>query len=406
MEILSHTPKSNPSLTHGLLWLMTIGSGLVIANLYYNQPLLRLIADDLGESEAATSRIAMVTQLGYATGLLFIVPLGDMFRRKRIILTDFAFILISLLAVALSPSLTVITIASFALGLTSVIPQIFLPLTAQLSKPGEAPKNMATVITGLLIGMLLSRVFSGILAEYAGWRSVYFTAWVVLFIYGIILAIQLPEIQPTFKGTYSQLMRSILHYVRILPDLRMSALRGALTFGSFSMLWGTLAFQLSSPPFYAGSDVARAMGLIGVLGAVAANITGRITNKYGQNRILTIGACVLLLSWLIFGVAGSTYAGIITGIIVLDMAQQTMNISNQSLIFKTHPEATNRINTAYMVSFFTGGAIGTFVGGTAWGMYGWMGVVVSGFTFILVCLLAHLIYLKTIKSKSYKDAIS
>lgn len=403
MEILSHIKTGNPPLTRGLLWLMTIGSGLVIANLYYSQPLLRLIADDLGESEAATSRIAMVTQLGYATGLLLIVPLGDMFRRKRIILIDFVFILISLLAVALSPSLIIITIASYFLGLTSVIPQIFLPLTAQLSKPGEAPKNMARVITGLLIGMLLSRVFSGILAEYAGWRSVYFTALVVLLIFGIILAFRLPEIQPTFKGTYRQLMRSILHYVRILPDLRMAALRGALTFGSFSMLWGTLAFQLSSPPFYAGSDIAGAMGLIGVIGAVAANITGRITNKYGQNTIITAGACILLLSWLIFGFAGSTYAGIIIGIIFLDMAQQAVNISNQSLIFKTHPEATNRINTAYMVSFFTGGAIGTFVGGTAWGLYGWTGVVVSGFTFILVCLLAHLIYLKTIKSKTDKE---
>lgn len=399
MEEMLHSKTGIPPLTRELLWLMTIGCGLVIANLYYSQPLLRLIADDLGESEAATSRIAMVTQLGYATGLLFIVPLGDMFRRKRIILIDFAFILLSLLAVALSRTLEMVIVSSFFLGLTSVIPQVFLPLTAQLSKPGEAPKNMATVITGLLTGMLLSRVFSGILAEYTGWRSVYFTALVILFIYGIILAARLPEIQPTFKGTYHQLMRSILHYVRILPDLRMASLRGALTFGSFSMLWGTLAFQLNSPPFNAGSDVAGAMGIIGVLGAVAANVTGRVTNKYGQNTILTIGACSLLLSWVIFGLAGSTYAGIIIGIIILDMAQQAMNISNQSLIFKTHPEATNRINTAYMVSFFTGGAIGTFVGGTAWGMYGWTGVVVSGFTFILVCLLTHLIYLKTIKSK-------
>lgn len=180
---MSHSETGIPPLTRGLLCLMTIGCGLVIANLYYSQPLLRLIADDLGESEVATSRIAMVTQLGYAIGLLFIVPLGDMFRRKRIILIDFAFILLSLLAVALSRTLEMVLVSSFFLGLTSVIPQVFLPLTAQLSKPGEVPKNMATVITGLLTGMLLSRVFSGILAEYTGWRSVYFTALVTLFIY-------------------------------------------------------------------------------------------------------------------------------------------------------------------------------------------------------------------------------
>lgn len=386
-----------PSLSRSLLWMMTIGSGLVVANLYYNQPLLRLIADDFGESEAATSRIAMFTQLGYATGLLLIVPLGDMFRRKRIIVTDFIFMLLSLLAVAFSPSLTLITISSFLLGLTSIIPQIFLPLTAQLSKPGDAPKNMAMVITGLLIGMLLSRVFSGILAEYTSWRVVYLTALALLLVFGVILSIRLPEVEPTFKGSYRQLMYSILHYVSILPDLRMAAFRGALTFGSFSMLWATLAFQLSSPPFNAGSDIAGAMGLIGVVGAVAANVTGRITNKYGQNTILTAGSCVLLLSWLILGVAGTTYFGIITGIILLDMGQQAMNISNQSLIFKTHPEATNRINTAYMVSFFCGGALGTLVGGVAWGAYGWNAVVLSGFSFIAVTLLAHLIYLKWMK---------
>ncbi|MDR0612131.1 MAG: MFS transporter [Dysgonamonadaceae bacterium] len=399
MNEQSQINAENSPLTRGLLWLMTIGSGLVIANLYYNQPLLSLIANDLGESETATSRIAMLTQLGYAAGLLFIVPLGDMFRRKRIILTDFGFILLSLLAVALSPSLAMITAASFFLGLSSVIPQIFIPLTAQLSKPGEAPKNIATVVTGLLTGMLLSRVFSGILAEYIGWRAVYLTAMVVLFCFGIILVVRLPEIQPAFRGTYKQLMGSILHYVRILPDLRMAALRGALTFGSFSMLWSTLAFQLNSPPFNAGSDVAGAMGLIGVLGAVAANITGRLINRYGQNILLTVGACVLLFSWVIFGVAGSTYAGLITGIILLDMGQQTMNVSNQSLIFKTHPEATNRINTAYMVTFFIGGAAGTFVGGVAWGMYGWKGVAVSGIIIILVCLFAHLIYVSMKKKK-------
>lgn len=394
MEKVLHANNEKPPLTRGLLWLMAIGSGLVLANLYYNQPLLSLIADDLGESEAATSRIAMITQLGYATGLLFIVPLADMFRRKRIILIDFIFILVSLLSVSLSQSLTVIIISSFFLGLTSVIPQIFLPLTAQLSKPEEAPKNMAMVVTGLLIGMLGSRVFSGILAEYTSWRVVYLTALGILLVLGIILAIRLPEIQPTFRGTYKQLMHSILHYIKILPDLRMSALRGALTFGSFSMLWGTLAFQLSSPPFNAGSDIVGAMGLIGIIGAVSANITGRITNKYGQNAILTAGACILLLSWFIFCMAGSTYFGIIFGIILLDMGQQAMNLSNQSLIFKTHPEATNRINTAYMVSFFSGGAIGTLVGGMAWGLYGWTGVVSSGFIFVAICLLAHVIYLK------------
>ncbi|MCC8089360.1 MAG: MFS transporter [Rikenellaceae bacterium] len=386
--------ENKPQLTRGLLWLITIGAGLVLANLYYNQPLLSHIAADFGVSESAASKVAMITQLGYAAGLFFIVPLGDMMRRKKIILVDFGFMLLALFAVALSPSFSTIIIASFFLGLTTIIPQIFLPLTAQLSRPEETAKSMAMVVSGMLIGMLASRVFSGILAEYFGWRAVYLVAMCIMLILGLCMALFLPEIKPTFKGTYRELMLSILYYVKTLPDLRMAALRGGLVFGSFSMLWATLAFRLNGAPFLAGSDVAGAMGLVGIVGAVAANVVGRITNKYGQNRILTAGASVMLLSWVILGLGGSTYAGIIAGVILIDMGIQAMNISNQSLIFSSHKEATNRINTAYMVTFFIGGAVGTWIGGLIWGLFGWTGVTFCGGLFILLCLLFHLSYLR------------
>ncbi|MCC8018849.1 MAG: MFS transporter [Rikenellaceae bacterium] len=385
---------STPVLTRGLLWLMTVGAGLVLANLYYNQPLLGHIAADFGVSESTASKVAMITQLGYAAGLLFIVPLGDMMRRKRIIVVDFGFMLLTLLAVALSQSFTMILIASFFLGLTTIIPQIFLPLTAQLSRPEETAKNMAMVVSGMLIGMLASRVFSGILAEYFGWRAVYLTAMCILFILGVCMMLFLPEIKPTFRGTYRELMSSILYYVKTLPDLRMAALRGGLVFGSFSMLWATLAFQLNGPPFFAGSDVAGAMGLIGIVGAVAANVVGRITNRYGQNNILTAGALIMLLSWAILGLGGSTYAGLVAGIILIDLGIQAMNISNQSLIFSSHKEATNRINTAYMVTFFVGGAVGTWIAGLVWGRFGWTGVTLCGGLSVFLCLLLHLSYLR------------
>ncbi len=383
---------AKPILTPKLLLLLAIGAGASVANLYYNQPLLSLISHDLGESESAVSTIAMLTQLGYATGLLFIVPLGDMFKRKRIILTVFALMIASLLAFAGSKTLWMLSIMSFCVGITSVIPQIFIPLAAQLSKPENMAKNISVIVSGMLVGILTSRVFSGIIGDFLGWRTVYFIVAGMMLVLAVFVAIILPEITPTFKGTYRELMRSIMHYVRILPDLRMSALRGALAFASFSLFWSTLAFKLETPPFFAGSDVAGLLGLVGIAGVIAARITGKISNRIGPNTILTLGIGTILISWIVFGTAGTSYFGIITGIVLLDMGIQAMNVTNQSLIFSSHKEATSRINTAYMVTYFVGGALGTKLGGFAWENFGWAGVTISGGILLTTCLIVHLIY--------------
>lgn len=398
MNMIQINKNETPSLTRSMIWLMAVGSGLVVANLYYNQPLLGLIARNLQQTEAAVSKIPMITQLGYATGLLFIVPLGDMFKRKRIILIDFALILLSLLAFALSSSLTAMLVASFFIGITSVVPQIFIPLAAQLSRPKDTAKNVAMVVSGILIGILASRVFSGMVGEYLGWRMVYFIAMGGVLLLGIFIAILLPEMNPTFSGTYRELMKSILYYVKIFPELRMAAVRGALTFASFSIFWTTLVFHLESPPFFAGSDIAGLLGLVGIVGALAASITGRITQTVGQNLVITVGGVLMLLSWLVFGVAGASYCGLIIGIVFLDMGIQAINVSNQSIIFSAHRNATNRINTAYMVTYFIGGAIGTWIGGWIWQIAGWAGVVTAGTFIVFSALLIHLLSIKRIKN--------
>lgn len=388
---LQETSDNKQYLKKSTLWLMVIGAGLVVANNYYNQPLLGMIAKELGESEAATSRIAMFTQIGYAAGLLLIIPLGDMFKRKRIILIDFIFIIISLLIFAYSKSLTVMITASFFIGLTSVVPQIFVPIAAQLSSPEEKGKNVGIVMSGLLIGILASRVFSGVLGEYIGWREVFYIAAGIMVVLGILIAWLLPEMQPTFKGTYSQLMGSIARYTKELPNLRLTSLRGALSFGAFSVFWTTLTFRLEQAPFYQGSDVAGLLGLIGIIGALAASVTGAISGKINKNIIITISSILMVLSWVAFGLLGNSYTGLIIGIIFLDMGLQSMHVTNQTIVFATHPEASNRLNTVYMVSYFVGGSIGTLLGGIAWQHYGWNGVVAVGSTFVVLCLIIHLL---------------
>lgn len=378
-------------LSKKILWLMAIGAGLVVANNYYNQPLLGVIAKELGESEAATSKVAMFTQIGYAAGLLLIIPLGDMFRQKKIILIDFFFIILSLIVFALSKSLIVMLAASFCIGLTSVVPQIFVPIAAQLSRPEEKGRNVGIVMSGLLIGILGSRVFSGVVGEYLGWRNVFFIAAGIMIILAMLIACMLPNMQPTFKGTYGQLMGSIVRYARSIPSLQLASLRGALGFASFSAFWTTLTFRLEEAPYFQGSDVAGSLGLFGIAGALAATLVGQASGKINKNKLITIATFLMLLSWGVFGMGDSTYIGIIAGIILLDMGLQAMHVTNQTIVLSSHPEASNRLNTVYMVSYFIGGSIGTFVGGKAWGTYGWNGVVFTGAFFVCLCLVVHLI---------------
>lgn len=378
-------------LTQTTLWLMAIGAGLVVANNYYNQPLLGMIAKEFGESEAATSRVAMFTQIGYAAGLLLIIPLGDMFKRKKIILIDFVFIIVSLLVSAMSQSLTLMIVASFFIGLTSVVPQIFVPIAAQLSAPEEKGKNVGIVMSGLLVGILASRVFSGLLGEYLGWREVFYIAAAMMVVLGVLIAWLLPNMQPTFRGTYGQLMGSILKYTKELPSLRLASLRGALGFGSFSIFWTTLTFRLEQAPYFQGSDVAGLLGIVGIVGALAASLAGYVSGKIDRNKIITIACLLLIAAWPFFSIWGSSYIGLIIGIIFLDMGLQGMHVTNQTIVFSSHPEASNRLNTVYMVSYFVGGSLGTFIAGQAWGKFGWDGVVVAGGTLAMLCLIVHLL---------------
>lgn len=378
-------------LSKGTLWLMAIGAGLVVANNYYNQPLLGMISKDMGTTDSATSKVAMFTQIGYAAGLLLIIPLGDMFQRKKIILIDFIFIILSLIVFAFSQSLEVMIAASFFIGLTSVVPQIFVPIAAQISRPEEKGRNVGIVMGGLLVGILASRVFSGVLGEYLGWREVFLIAAGMMFVLGILIAWLLPNVESTFRGTYGQLMGSLLYYIKTIPRLRLASLRGALGFGAFSIFWTSLTFHLEKAPFHQGSDVAGLLGIIGIAGALAAPIAGSISGKINKNQLITIGSSLMLLSWIIFGVGGFTYAGLIIGIIFLDMGLQSMHVTNQTIVFASHPEASNRLNTVYMVSYFIGGSLGTLVGGKAWEHFGWMGVVAAGTTFVVLCLVVHLL---------------
>ena len=383
---------TKPKLTPIILWIMIIGSGLVVANNYYNQPLLSLIAKDFKVSESRVSNIAMLTQIGYACGLLFIIPLGDLLKRKRMILIDFVFIIVSLLGMYVAPSVNWLFPLSFLIGFTSVIPQVFVPMAAELSDPDKKAQSVGMVMSGLLVGILLSRVFSGFIGEYLGWREVFLIGAFLMFILWGFIYRFLPEIQPNFKGSYSDLMKSILDLIKTEPKLRLASFRGATGFAAFSAFWTTLVFHLEEAPFHVGSDVAGAFGLIGAVGALAAALVGKVSKVLSVSRIILYSLVTMLIAWGFFYQFGFTYWGLIIGVILIDLGLQAMHVSNQTIIFSLNTKAGNRLNTVYMTSYFIGGSLGTLIAANAWDKYHWNGVVVVGVFFTTLSLLAHLMF--------------
>jgi predicted MFS family arabinose efflux permease len=337
----------------------------------------------------------MLTQLGYATGLLIIVPLGDLVRRKRLIVLDFGFILLSLLGMAMSQSLQILYIFSFLTGLTSVVPQLFIPMTASLAEPEKRTRSIGLVMSGLLIGILGSRILSGWVGNIWGWRTMFFIAAGVIVILWIFIVWKLPEVFPHFSGSYGGLMKSVLHYARTEPVLQAASLRGGFLFASFSAFWTSLVFHLELSPFYAGSAVAGAFGLVGIMGAMMAAFTDKIAKRMEFFKATLILLFIFIFSWVIFWIGGYTYVGLIVGVIVLDVAMQAIHILNQSSIFSLHPQANNRLNTVYMTTYFIGGASGTYLAGLAWQHWHWNGILSVGVGFGLLALFVHLAFRKT-----------
>ncbi|QNK77117.1 MFS transporter [Winogradskyella sp. PAMC22761] len=379
----------NKKLSNSVLYLMSVSAGLVVANLYYNQPLLHQMSVDFEVGESAISNVPLATQLGYAFGLLFIIPLGDKISNKKILQFDFALMVISLISAAMSSSLFLLITSSFLIGFSSAIPQLFVPMAAQLADDKSRGRAIGIVMSGLLIGILGSRVISGIVGEWFGWRFMYFAATGLMVLLFILLQFKLPKINPTYKGSYGSLLKSIEFYFKTEPSVRLAALRGGLGFAGLSIFWTTFVF-LMEDNFGYGSDITGAFGLFGVIGALAAAVVGKLNDKFNKNKIILFSAVLLIFSWVIFYFSANSLIGLAVGVILVDLGLQILHITNQSIVFSKNPEARNRVNTIYMVGFFIGGALGTTLGALAWEHYAWQGVSVLGILISVAILIVQL----------------
>jgi predicted MFS family arabinose efflux permease len=370
-----------------LVYVMAIAAGLSVANLYYAQPLLHTLARGFAVSNGAAGSIITMTQLGYALGLVLLVPLGDLLERRRLIARVLVGAVVALVAAALAPRLLWFDIACLFIGITAVVAQVLVPFAAHLARDSDRGRVVGRVMSGLLMGILLARVASGFISDVLGWRGVYWIAAGLMLLQALVLARVLPAEPPQSRQTYGALLMSILHLVRDEAVLRRRIVYGMAVFAAFSVLWTSLPFLLAPAPYTYSDAVIGLFGLLGVAGVLMASFAGHL-HDLGHSRLATGGALLLVvLSFLVMGIWPYHVTAIIIGIVLLDLGVQGTQILNQSTIYSLHPQARSRLTTAYMTCFFIGGAIGSAVAAAAFTHFGWIGVAVAGGGFGAIGLL-------------------
>ncbi|MFG6656894.1 MFS transporter [Scandinavium sp. M-37] len=379
--------KHSQGLTPALIALMSVATGLAVASNYYAQPLLDTIARAFSLSAGQAGFIVTAAQLGYAAGLLFLVPLGDMFERRTLIVTMTLLAAGGMLITATSQSLALMILGTALTGLFSVVAQILVPLAATLASPDKRGKVVGTIMSGLLLGILLARTVAGLLASLGGWRTVYWVASALMVLMALALWRGLPKVKQETHLNYPQLLRSVFSLFAHDKLLRTRALLGCLTFANFSILWTSMAFLLAGAPFHFSEGVIGLFGLAGAAGALGARPAGGLADKGKSHLTTTSGLVLLLLSWLAIWFGHSSVLALIIGILVLDLTVQGVHITNQTVIYRVQPEARNRLTAGYMTSYFIGGAAGSLISASAWQHWGWAGVCLAGVTMAALNLL-------------------
>lgn len=375
---------------------MAVCTGLIVANLYYCQPLIVLIANEFKIPEADAGTITYLTQAGYAIGLFFMVPLGDKIERKKQILITTLATVVALVIAATAQSFLVLEIASLLIGITSIVPQLILPLAASLSEPSQRGKVVGTIMSGLLVGILLSRTLSGIIGDLWGWRSMFWIAAGICLLMFFVMQRQFPYNKPVFHGSYGQLLQSLFTLIKTQPLLREATIINAFCFAQFGAFWTTMVLLLSDAPFHFSSSTIGLFGIVGASGALAAPLVGRLGDKGNSRIAVGYGCLLMLISFIIFYFSGSSIVGIIIGIVCIDIGIQGVHISNQTRVYSLLPEARNRLNTVFMSFSFLGTAAGSAYGLFLWKLGGWHAVTIGC---AVLALLALTVYGLTYKSK-------
>lgn len=368
------SPQTRSELTAPLLLLMAVATGLCAGGNYFNQPLLEAIADALGTTHAAAATTVTIAQVSYATGLLFLVPLGDMVERRTLSVGLMLAAATGQLVSGFAPNIGVLAVGTALTGLFSVAAQVLVPFAATLAAPERRGRAVGTVMSGLLTGILLARSVAGVLAGVGGWSTVYKLSAIAMTVIALALWRTLPVSIPAIRTSYVATLRSVVRLAMRLPRLRSRSVLGALAFASLSTLFATMAFLLSEPPHGLDEVEIGLVGFAGVAGAMMAGFAGNLADR-GKAHLATGGSAIILaLSWPVLALGGKSLLWFVVGMLLADLALQGIHVTNQSIIYALAPEARARINSVYMTIYFVGAALGSTLGSIAWATTGWSGV--------------------------------
>ncbi|WP_254926293.1 MFS transporter [Bordetella genomosp. 11] len=366
---------------------MAVACGICVANVYYNQPILELLQRAFPGSVGVVNLVPTATQLGFACGLFFLVPLGDRIDRRKLILGQAAVLVVALACLAAAPNAWSLVIASAVVGISGSVAQQIVPFAAELAAPGRRGQVVGTVMSGVLCGLLLGRAVGGFTGDHWGWRATFWLGALMTAIAWLMLLVKLPHSQPQTQHSYFGLMKSLIGLWREEPLLRRATCIQAALFGSFIGLWTILALRLHEA-FGLGADVAGLMGVVGAVGILVAPLAGRVADRRGPHVVIGIGCLIMLLSYPILGLWGSLI-GLIVGILLLDIGEQLALISNQHVMYALRPEARSRLNTLFMSGMFAGGATGSWGAGIGWRLGGWRTACIFGGILVLIGFVLH-----------------
>jgi len=390
---LSADQKVEKSVPSWITLLLAISCGVIAANLYYAQPLVGPISSAIGLSAETAGLVVTLTQIGYGIGLLFIVPLGDILENRRLVVASLLFTAVALTIAAVVKNAALFLIASLFIGVGSVAAQVLVPYAAHLSPDASRGRAVGNVMSGLLLGIMLARPVSSLVADLLGWHAVFFLSAATIFVLALLLAKALPARKPLLNVQYPTLMSSMWHLLRTTPILRRRAIYHACVFGTFSLFWTTVPLILSSPAFHFSQKEIALFALVGVSGAVAAPVAGRLADKGwirpATGLALAIVIISILLPLMIQGGSTAAVATLVVAAILLDMGVSANLVLGQRVIFSLGAEFRSRLNGLYMAIFFLGGAVGSALGGWAYALGGWNAALWIGIAFPIIAMIYY-----------------
>jgi len=349
---------------------MAVAAGVTVANIYYNQPILKDIGESVHATGSEVGKVSMFAQLGYGLGMFFLIPLGDKVNRKRLILLLSTLLIVALAGFSFATQLYQVYALSLLVGLFATSAQILMPMAATLDSVNRG-KTVGKVFSGILVGILGARVISGLIAGWLGWRFVYGISAGMVFIMAVLLKLYLPNVPPKFKGNYLGLLKSALALVGEFKVLRQSALLGFFTFGIFCSFWTTLTFHLSNAPLSYPASTIGLFGFVAIGGALVAPWFGKLADKGNTHRSLLISVGMIIASVILLKVFPYSIAALIIAIFFLDIGVQATQITNFARIYALDEHAHSRLNTIYMTTYFIGGSAGTYFGLLSWKLGEW-----------------------------------